>query len=322
MSARRVADPSIGLLGRASRIALFGVTFAWALALCQASDQFGGPQASANTVWIHATVTDAKGQLVTTLRQEDFIVVSNGKPQALSVFSTEQVPVSVALMLDMSGSMAGVVPNISRATEALVTQFKRGDRINIGTFKSDVLVSSRFTSNRDSILHGVDRMIVGADIPCAPPSKTLTSGPVPTRRGGSAIWDGVECSIWALDRDAEAFRRVALLVTDGDDNASYGNVVTATNFANRTGVIIYAIGLSRGMTATDLSHLASATGGSYFSLDRRADFTEAFRQVGEEIHAQYILGFEPAQPGSVGSLKVTTRNPGLTVRARHGYAPK
>ena len=287
----------------------------------QAPAQFGGLQATPNTVWIHATVTNAKGELITTLRQEDFVVLSNGEPQPLSVFSTEQVPVSIALMLDMSGSMSGVVPNVSRSTEALVSTFKRGDRINIGTFKNEVLVSSKFTSNRNNILGAVSRMIVGANVPCEPPSKKPSSGPAAVRRGGSAIWDGVECSIWALDRDMEAFRRVALVITDGEDNASYGNIVTASNFANRTGVIIYAIGLSRGYTANELSTQAGATGGAFFSLDRRSDFTEAFRQVGEEIHAQYILGFEPS-PGSKGTLKVTTRNPQLTVRARKGFATK
>lgn len=318
MSAPRVASLFSEILAVALALPLSGVFSASVLS--QEPTQFGGPNASPNTVWIHATVTNHKGELITTLRREDFVVLSNGEPQQLSVFSTEQVPVSIALMLDMSGSMTGVVPNISRSTEALVALFNRGDRINIGTFKSDVLVSSRFTSNRESILGGVTRMIVGADVPCAPPSKPLAVQ-VPARRGGSAIWDGVECSIWALDRDTEAFRRVAIIVTDGDDNGSYGNIHTATNFANRSGVIIYAIGLSRGLTASHLSYLAGATGGSYFSLDRRSDFTEAFRQVGEEIHSQYILGFEPS-PGSKGTLKVTARNGQLTVRARQGYAPK
>jgi len=144
-------------------------------------------------------------------------------------------------MLDMSGSMERVVPNISLAADWLVSQFKRGDRINVGTFKTDV---------------------------------------------------------------------------------RYGNIVTATNFANRTGVIVYAIGMSRGQTANELYTLATGTGGSYFYLDRREDFVEAFRQVGEEIHAQYILGFEPADRDKKSLINVRVKTPGLKVRARQTYSPK
>jgi hypothetical protein len=85
---------------------------------------------------------------------------------------------------------------------------------------------------------------------------------------------------------------------------------------------VYAIGMSRGLTANEMSTLATATGGAYFYLDRRADFVEAFRQVGEEIHAQYILGFEPSDPARKGQIGVRVKTPGLKVRARHSYAPK
>lgn len=259
---------------------------------------------------------------MTNLGADDFSVLDNGRPRPIAIFSSERTPFSLALMIDASGSMERVIPNIARSTEALVAQFDRGDRINIGTFKGSVLVSSRFTANRERILGRVAEMIQGADLPCVPPSKAtapVSPNAAAARRGGSAVWDGVECAIEALERDTEAIRRVVLVITDGMDNSSYGTAVTAANLATRSGVIVYAVGLSRGLVAYELQSLAASSGGSYFSLDGRSEFTEAFRQVGEELRAQYLLGFEPSQPGASGQLKVGVTRPGLLVRARQAY---
>jgi len=274
------------------------------------------------TVWVHATVTDAKGQLVTTLNRDDFLVLDSGLPRAITVFSKEPLPIAVSLMLDMSGSMASTIPDIRRAATVFMEQFIRGDRLNVGTFKGDVTVSLRFTANRERILRGIDGAIAGADVPCDPPSRPPRSNSFV--RGGTALWDGVECGVLALLRDGEAVRRVIMLVTDGIDNASSATEASATAFANREGVLIYAVGLfgTGGRYGSLMRDLTAATGGGYYPLENKSDFPKAFRRIGEELHTQYILGFEAVRPGVSGTLKVSVKQPGLTVRARKNYVSR
>ena len=275
-----------------------------------------------NTVWVHVTVTDAKGQLVTTLNQDDFAVLDNGAPRAVSVFSKEELPIAVSLMLDVSGSMASTIPDIRRAADVFMGQFIRGDRVNVGTFASDVTTSLRFTANRERVLRGIDSAIAGADVPCDPPSRPPRNG-IP-KMGGTALWDGVECGVLSLLRDGEAVRRVVMLVTDGIDNASWATEASAATAANRAGVLIYAVGLfgTGGRAGSVLRDLTAATGGGYYPLEHKADFSNAFQRIGEELHTQYILGFEPDQPGTSGTLKVSVKPQGLTVRARKSYSSK
>ena len=222
-------------------------------------------------------------------------------------------------MLDVSGSMAGAVPDIRRAATVFMGQFIRGDRLNVGTFASDVAVSFRFTANRERILNGIDGAIKGADVPCDPPSRPARNGVMKFR--GTALWDGVECGVLALLRDGEAVRRVIMLVTDGIENGSWATQGSAEASANRAGVLIYAVGLfgTGGRAGNLLRDVTAATGGGYFPLENKADFPKAFQRIGEELHTQYILGFEPKQAGMSGNLKVSVKPQGLTVRARKNY---
>jgi VWFA-related protein len=271
---------------------------------------------TSKTVWIHATVTGADGRLVTTLEQDDFVVLDDGEPRAISVFSREPMPMAVALMLDVSGSMAGVVPHLPRAAEAFLAQFIRGDRVNVGVFANDVTIGDRFYAHRGRILDAVRYAAGGAGLRCTPPS----AGFAPSRRGaGSAVWDAVECGIQALEKDGEAVRRVVLAITDGVDNASYATSMSAAAYANQAGVMVYAVGMGSFLSAGALRNLVAATGGGYIALDERRDFTEAFRTIGDELHRQYLLGFEPGDSPAHRRLEVSVRNPDLTVRARRGY---
>jgi len=271
------------------------------------------PQSPAPRVWIHATVTDAAGHVVTDLQQRDFTVTDNGTVRPISVFSRDELPVAMSLMLDISGSMAQALPNVRRAAELLLDQFIDGDRVNVGTFRGEVSYAWGFTANRKKILEAIDVAMQGGDIPCS-------LGPGKPRIGGTWMWDAVECGIKVLRTDGEAFRRVLVLVTDGKENGGYATASSATRLANEVGVLLYAVGL-QGIDGRDgalLRDLSQATGGGYLPLEEKGNYDPAFRRIAEELHGQYVLAFE-SQPGASGKLSVTVSRPGLKVRARHGY---
>ena len=279
-------------------------------------------QATPAIVWVHATVTDAEGRVVTGLGKDEFTVLDGGVIRPISVFSSEELPVAISLMLDISGSMEKTLPNVRRAAETLLDQFIAGDRVNVGTFASEIATSARFTANRKKILDGITNAMMGGELLCRPPSKPQIEdrGLPLAKRGGTWMWDAIECGIQTLQTDGEAHRRVLVLVTDGKENGGYATGESAKRMANNVGVLVYAVGLQgiRGRADTLLQDLTLSTGGAYLPLEEKDDFGPPFRRIAEELHAQYILGFE-SKPGAFGSLQVTVKTPGLTVRSRRGY---
>ena len=181
--------------------------------------------------------------------------------------------------------------------------------------------SLRFTANRKAILSAIGSGKAIGDVLCNSPSEqSKTALRLPPLRGGTWMWDAVECGIQVLEGDGEAFRRVLVLITDGKTNGGFATATSATEMARRSNVLIYAAGL-RGIGGRDgplLRDLTQSTGGAYLPLDEGQDFTPAFKRIAEELHGQYILGFE-ARPGSTGKLRVTVSREDLTVRARKGY---
>jgi VWFA-related protein len=281
-----------------------------------------GPVTPGPTVWISATVADADGRLVTSLESDDFVVEDEGVAQKITVFSRKPLPFAAALMLDISRSTLPSLPVIRRGAELFLAQFIRGDRVNVGTFDWEVQVSARFTANRLRILGAVDLAVPDAAMPCIPPS---FDGNLPRRRGGTAMWDAIDCGVQALLTDGEAVRRIVVILTDGKENVSYGKEKTTLERAGRAGVAVFPIYLpdpqgQNGEARKTMVRLAAETGGSVVPVDKRTDLPQAFATLGEELHHQYILGFVPSatSPG-LRRLSVSVKKPGLTVRARTRY---
>jgi len=276
---------------------------------------------SPTRVWVHATVVDAQGRVVTGLRQEDFTIKDNDTVRPIVVFSTDELPVAMSLMLDISGSMVHELPLVRMAAELLIDQFIDGDRVNVGAFKSEINHELGFTANRMLILKAIDDAMMLGAVPCV----NGTGQPKP---GGTWMWDAIECGIKVLRRDGEAFRRVLVLVTDGKENGGYATGSTAIQLATQSGVLIYAVGLKGvgGRADALLRDLTAATGGGYLPIEQpkegeKSDYRPAFKQIAEELHGQYVMAFD-SKPGASGKLSVTVNKPGLKVRARRGYQVK
>ena len=292
----------------------------WAMSLVVS----GAEQLGTSRVWVHATVVDKEGRVVTGLQQQDFTVKADDVIRPITVFSRDELPVAMSLMLDVSGSMKAQVGNVRRAAEVLISQFIDGDRVNVGMFAGKIETAWGFTANRKKILEAIDVATIGSGSPCI----TGTGTPTGLQNGGTWLWDAVECGIKAVMRDGEAFRRVLVLVTDGVVHGGFATAGSATTLAVREGVLVYAVGISGEEGRADglLAGLAKETGGGFLPLNvtdpkQQRDYTPAFQRIAEELHAQYVIAFD-APAGSSGKLTVTVSNPELKVRARKGYTVK
>lgn len=262
------------------------------------------------TVAVHVTVTDAAKRLVTDLTREDFEILDNGRPVAITLFDASVQPITVVVMLDTSASMTLTLDLLEAAAEQFIIRLLPGDRAKVGAFndKIQVLPAGDFLGDRDELV-----AILRNELQYGNPTR---------------LYDAIDRSLDAL-AGVEG-RRVVLVFTDGDDTASRVGSDEVLERARREEVMIYAIGLEshyfdgvrRVRTRPDrrLRRLAEETGGGYFELDRAADLAPTFTRVARELHSQYLMGFSPeVLDGKVHTLEVRVKRPGTTARARRSY---
>lgn len=258
-------------------------------------------------VSLFTTVFDAENRLVPDLAQDDFEVLDNDKPQALVVFRSENLPITCVVMLDTSGSMTGTISLLKAAAEQFLIRLLPDDKASVGAFNDKIELNAGFTNNRDKLVSQV---------------KDLDYG------NGTRLFDAIGESLDAL-KGVEG-RRVILVFTDGDDTSSRIGRGTVLDRARADEVMIYAIGLQseyfdgarmvRSKPDSGLKKLADETGGGYFELKKTADLGPTFSRVAQELHSQYVLGFEPKQlDGKVHKLTVKMKQTGMTARARKSY---
>jgi Ca-activated chloride channel family protein len=279
------------------------------LALVVAASVSVGAQFRSGTqvVSLFTTVFDAESHLVPDLTQDDFEVLDNDKPQPLVIFRGENLPITAVVMLDTSGSMTGTIDLLKAAAEQFLIRLLPDDKAAVGAFNDKIELNAGFTNNRDKLVSQV---------------KDLDYG------NGTRLFDAISESLDAL-HGVEG-RRVILVFTDGDDTASRIGRGTVLDRARADEVMIYAIGLQseyfdgarmvRSKPDSGLRKLADETGGGYFELKKTADLGPTFSRVAQELHSQYVLGFEPKQlDGKVHKLAVKLKQAGMTARARKSY---
>ena len=269
-------------------------------------------RSSSNVVSIFATVKDAQRRLVPDLSQHDFEIVDNDRAQPLTEFFRDVQPITVVTLLDTSASMTGNLPVLRSAAVEFVTGLQPKDRALMGAFGDTVEFSREFTSDRAELTYAIE-----------------TLNPDGTTRLYDAMLAGLD-RLRGMDG-----RRVIVVFTDGEDTNSRANLGKVIERAAADEVMVYAIGLTtqryvgkNGRKEYDkvdagLKRVADETGGGYFELDSTADLTATFARVAEELHSQYVLGFEPAAfDGRTHKLQVRLKQPGMTARARRTYVAR
>lgn len=290
------------LMSREARLC-GGLGAALLLATAGAAAQQPTFRASTQVVSLFATVTDGQNRLVPDLTRDDFQVLDNDKPQQLIVFESENQPITVVVMLDTSGSMTASIKLLKDAAEQFVQRLLPEDNAAVGAFNDKVELSSKFSNDRDALVTDIRDLDYG---------------------NGTRLYDALGESLNML-QGVEG-RKVVLVFTDGDDTSSRIGRGTVMDRARAEEVMIYAIGLQaefmgqRTKPDSGLRRLADETGGGYFELKATADLGPTFTRVAQELHSQYVLGFEAQQlDGKVHKLTVKMKQAGMTARARRSY---
>jgi Ca-activated chloride channel family protein len=260
----------------------------------------------AQNVPVYVTVTDANKRLVPGLTQEEFEVFDEKTKAPITIFDNQIQPVTVAVMLDSSGSMTMNLELLKQAAEQFVIRLLPEDKGRIGYFNDKIAFLSDFSSDRDMLIASLRDMQFGN----------------PTR-----LYDSL---LFSLDElKAIEGRKVILSFTDGADTASRSGLGEVLRRAREEEVMVYGIGLESVMlnirTRPDgaLRKLAEETGGGYFELKNTDDLGPTFTRVAQELHSQYLLGFEPQLDGKVHKIEVRVKRPGLIARGRRTYqAPR
>jgi Ca-activated chloride channel family protein len=278
-----------------------------------------------DAVHLFVTVTDRDGRLVTTLTRDDFEVRDEGDPQPITLFDNTPQPIRLVVMLDVSGSMEGNLPLLRAAADQLFTRLRPDDVARVGAFGHDVTISPSFTRDPGELREALPRAIA-ADAP-------------------TPLWRAIGEAMNGFGNEDQE-RRVVLVLSDGKDSGPVGfrqryvSQVEVIDRARDEDVMVYAIGMrSRGqrrmpgigigglraaLTADlpdpGLARVAQDTGGGYAEIDFGEDLGAAFARVADELHSQYLIGFEPpARDGKVHDIDVRVGQRGLTPRARKSY---
>jgi len=261
-------------------------------------------------VVLHATVVDKNGRLVTTLSQNAFQIYENGAQQQLKIFKREDIPVSLGLVIDNSGSMRDKRAKVAAAAQDLVKDSNPDDEEFVVNFNDDAFLDTPDFTNDPKVL---EQALTKID-----------------SRGGTAMRDAIRMSIDHIKQKAKKDKKVILVVTDGNDNASMISLENLVRAAQQSEVSIYAIGLlsdeerreaKRAKRALDA--LTEATGGQVYYPKELADVDRIAHQVAHDIRNQYTLAYTPtnqALDGSFRQIRVVANGPGRpVVRTRTGY---
>jgi len=259
-------------------------------------------------VSLFTTVTDAERRLVTDLERDQFEVLDNDRPQPLVIFENEVRPITVVVMLDTSVSMTANLTFVRDAAEQFLIRLFPDDKAKVGAFNDKIEVArDEFINDRDALVSDTRGLDFG---------------------NSTRLWDAVGFSFDELQNVAG--RKVLLIFTDGEDAGSRSSHGSIMDRARQGDVMVYGIGLEsdyfngqqRVRTRPDggLQRLAEETGGGYFLLKRTAELAPTFTRVAQELHSQYVLGFEaPQLDGRVHRVSVRMKQPGMTARARRSY---
>ena len=281
------------------------LTAALTAGILQGQEQVQLPQFSSSVqlVEVYATVTDAKGEPITGLRQSDFEVFEDSAPQEVTTFAAGEFPLTVALGVDRSFSMAGERLQLAKqASQAFLRELRAGDRSMAVAISSEAEVIAPLSADRAA----QSRAIAALDA-----------------WGTTALHDAI---IATLDRlEPEAGRQAIVVFSDGTDRYSQQSAADVMERARRSNALVYPIAFGRTRPPL-LAELAVLTGGRSFLLRDARDLEKTLATVARELRYQYLLGYTPEKPLRPGerewrSIKVTMKasRPGLRVRARDGY---
>lgn len=268
-------------------------------------------------VRLNASVIDGGGRSIQTLTKDAFHVYEDGVPQTLVGFRHEDLPVSIGLLIDSSGSMYDKRQAVEKASLDLVRLSNPKDEEFLVDFSSEAFIDQDFTSSLDKLQQGLSYI---------------------KSSGGTAAYDALVASADYLTKNAKNPKQVLIIITDGEDNASSATLEQAIRrIQDLDGPVIYCVGLLFGEDSDKreskharrvLESIAEQTGGTAYFPKALKDVDMIAAEVAADIRTQYTLAYRSTNPPSNGGYRrvhVEAKEKGfnrLDVRTRSGYYPR
>jgi len=264
---------------------------------------------------VNVTVTDPYNRLVTGLDPDNFRIFENNVEQEIQYFSSEDVPISIGVIFDLSGSMAN---KVGKAREAALQFFKTAnpqDEFFLVSFNDRAEVMSTFTSNVEDLQ-----------------SRILSA----SAKGRTALLDAIYLGLNEM-RNAQNAKRALLIISDGGDNNSRYSEKDIKRLVREADTQLYSVGIFdpfeyRSRTPEELSgpslltEVTELTGGRAFTVENVNELPDIATKIGAELRNQYILGYHPSNKSHDArwrKIKIKLRAPKglppLSVYAKTGY---
>ena len=265
-------------------------------------------------VLVNVSVTDPYGHPVANLEKKDFRLFEDNQEQEIMTFSREDVPISIGVIFDTSGSMSEKMETSRQAAAQFLKTSSPNDEFFLVSFNNRARLGSLFTSDIELLQQRMASL---------------------KPEGRTALLDAIDLGV-AQMKHARNDRHVLLVISDGGDNHSRHSESEIRNLLQESDCQLYALGIfdadDMRRTAEErngpslLSELAQMTGGHLFPVAGLSELVDLSRKIGMELRTQYVLGYKPSDIHHDGrwrrikvSLKPPNGQPPLTARARSGY---
>jgi VWFA-related protein len=308
---------------------------------------------------VFANVHNSKNEAVKDLKQEDFSIEEDGRPQTIKYFAREtDLPLTIGLMVDTSGSQRRVLGKEKTATSDFISQVLREDKDKAFLIKFDAEAEEmqELTSSKKKLQSALNDVEGASPRQLQRRNDPNSSGGGSSPRGGTILYDAI---LLASNEELKKVqgRKAMILLTDGDDHGSRTSLSESIEAAQRADTLVYSIyfvdqeqsynnfggpgmggghrggmgggggrprqqQMSRGDGKKILQRISKETGGAFFEVSKKLPIEKIYEQIEEDLRSQYNLGYSPDK-SDAGSgfrkIKVTAKGKGLVVQAREGY---
>ena len=255
---------------------------------------------SVERVMVPALVTDRRGRYITGLTRDRFVVVEDGAPQEVTYFEApaDRSQLDLAIAIDISGSMAPVMPGLKNSVKALLASLRADDVVTLLAFNQRTFILSRQESDR-------------------PRLASLIDGLQPS--GLTSFYDAIVRALDALDQENP--RKAVLAFTDGEDRSSFRSLGSVEQRVLDTGAPLYVVTLGPNSETEEIAEvverLATVSGGQVFRADEPDDLDRALQVFRDNVSNAYFLGYSPADDESEAAA-TGKRFREISVRIRSG----
>jgi VWFA-related protein len=255
-----------------------------------------------DVVQVTVTVSDGHGHFVRGLPVSAFHIAEDGRPQKITHFASEDVPLELIVAIDISGSMTTAMPKLKKAVKEFLAAVPAGNQVTLLGFNDNIFALTRKTTDPAERVRAVDHL--------AP-------------WGSTALYDVILRGVQMLGR--QTGRKALVVFTDGEDQGSHAAITDVERGLQSSDVTLYMIGQGRGVTLDPLKkvmgRLSTPTGGRALFTDSVDELHAAFGDLLDELSNQYLLGYAPAgnERGDAWHRIKVDVDGHHEVRARQGY---